>query len=229
MNILHIDCSPRPESHSRRLSAAIVEKLLELAPGASISRRDLGADPLPHALADYADTLSSPATLAAPLKGALDVSEVLIQEVEAADVIVIGTPMHNFTIPSVLKAWIDQILRAGRTFKSTPAGKVGMLRDRPVFIGVASGGVFTGDRANQPDFLTPYLSLALSSIGLKTQQFLSLQATAFLDRDKAELARDKVLTKIDLTVVRELRGVHCRLAVLSRCAPALESVALGAF
>jgi FMN-dependent NADH-azoreductase len=171
MNILHIDSSPRQESHSRQLSAAIVEKLLEVAPGASITRRDLAAEPPPHATADYAFALSTPATLAAPPKGALDRSEALIQEVEAADVIVIGTPMHNFTIPSVLKAWIDQVLRVGRTMKSTPAGKVGMLRDRPVFIGVASGGVFTGERANQPDFLTPYLTLALNSIGLKTLQF----------------------------------------------------------
>lgn len=216
MNILHIDCSPRQHSHSRQLSAAIVEKLLEVAPGASITRRDLGTEPLPHAVADYAVALSSPATLAAPPKAALDLSEALIQEVEAADVIVIGTPMHNFTVPSVLKAWIDQILRVGRTMKSTPAGKVGMLRDRPVFIGVASGAVFTGERANQTDFLTPYLSLALSSIGLKTQQFLPLQATAFLDRDKAELATEKALAEIDLTVVRELRGVHCQPAALSR-------------
>ena len=113
MHILHIDCSPRPESHSRQLSAAIVEKLLEVAPATSISRRDLGADPLPHAAADYATTLSSPATLAAPLEGSLVRAEALIEEVEAADVIVIGTPMHNLTVPSVLKAWIDQILRAG--------------------------------------------------------------------------------------------------------------------
>jgi FMN-dependent NADH-azoreductase len=206
MNILHIDVSPRQESHSRQLSAAIVERLLEVAPGASVSRRDLGADPLPHAAADYAVALSSPATLAAPPKGALDRSEALIQEVEVADVIVIGTPMHNFTIPSVFKAWIDQILRVGRTMKSTPAGKVGMLRDRPVFIGVASGGVFSGDRANQPDFLTPYLRLALNSIGLKTVQFLPLQATAFIKGDRAPLAREKALAAIDLTVVAELRG-----------------------
>jgi FMN-dependent NADH-azoreductase len=201
MNILHIDCSPRPESHSRQLSAAIVKKLLEVAPRASISRRDFAVVPLPHALADYATTLSSPATLAAPLKGALELSEALIQEVEAADVIVIGTPMNNLTVPSVLKAWIDQILRAGRTFMSTPAGKVGMLRDRPVFIGIASGGVFTGDRANQPDFLTPYLSVVLGSIGLKTLQFLSVQATAFLDQGQAISARDKALAAIDLTVM----------------------------
>jgi len=202
MNILHIDSSPRQESHSRKLSAAIVRKLLEVAPGASITRRDLGAEPLPHTVALYAEALASPATLAAPPKGSLDVSEALIQEVEAADVIVIGTPpMYNFSIPSTLKAWIDQILRVGRTMKSTPAGKVGMLRDRPVFIGVASGGVFTGSRANQPDFLTPYLTLALNSIGLKTLQFLPVQATAFLDEDKAASAREKALAAIDLTVI----------------------------
>jgi FMN-dependent NADH-azoreductase len=204
MNILHIDCSPRPESHSRALSGAIVKKLLEVAPGATINRRDFAAVPLPHASPDYATTLSSPATLAAPLKGALELSETLIQEVEAADVIVIGTPMNNLTVPSVFKAWIDQILRAGRTFKSTPAGKVGMLRDRPVFIGIASGGVFTGDRANQPDFLTPYLSVVLGSIGLKTLQFASVQATAFLDRNQAKLARDKALAAIDLAVIGEV-------------------------
>jgi FMN-dependent NADH-azoreductase len=204
MNILHIDCSPRPESHSRQLSAAIVNKLLELDPGASVRRRDLSAAPVPHAGADYATALSSPATLAAPPKGALDFSEALIQEVEAADVIVIGTPLHNLTVPSVLKAWIDQILRIGRTFRSTPAGKVGMLRDRPVFIGIASGGVFAGERASQPDFLTPYLSAVLGSIGLKTLQFFPVQATAFLERDQAGLAREKALAAIDLTVVEKL-------------------------
>ncbi|MBY5427889.1 FMN-dependent NADH-azoreductase [Rhizobium leguminosarum] len=235
MNILHIDSSPRQESHSRALSAAIVEKLLKVAPGARITRRDLGADPLPQTEALYAAALASPATLAAPPMGSLDLSEVLIREVEAADVIVIGTPMHNLTIPSVLKAWIDQILRVGRTMKSTPSGKVGMLQDRPVFIGAASGGFFAGERANQPDFLTPYLSLALSSIGLRTQQFLPLQGTAFLDWSQAPLARDKALTALDLTVVGQLRGVAGRPAALSsidrpyRDAPLLSRASPGAF
>jgi FMN-dependent NADH-azoreductase len=201
MNILHIDCSPRRESHSRQLSAAIVKRLLAVAPDARVSRRDLAAVPVPHATPDYATALSSPATLAAPPKGALDFSEMLIQEVEAADAIVIGTPMHNLTVPSVLKAWIDRILRAGRTFKSTPAGKVGMLRDRPVFVGIASGGVFTGDRANQPDFLTPYLSVVLGSIGLRSLQFFPVQATAFLNQDQAMLAREAALAAIDVTVL----------------------------
>jgi FMN-dependent NADH-azoreductase len=123
MNILHIDCSPRLESHSRQLSAAIVQKLLGIAPGARISRRDLGTDPLPHAVSDYATTLSSPATLAAPLKGALDLSEALIQEVEAADVIVIGTPMHNLTVPSVLKAGLTRYCARGAPLNRPQLGR----------------------------------------------------------------------------------------------------------
>jgi FMN-dependent NADH-azoreductase len=205
MNILHIDCSPRPGSRSRQLSAAIVERLLAVAPGASISRRDLGTEPLPHTTADYAAALSSRAALAAASNGAIELSETLIQELEAADVIVIGTPMNNFTVPSVLKAWIDQILRIGRTIMPTPAGKVGMLPDRPVFIGITAGGVFTGEGANQPDFLTPYLSAALGCVGLATLQFLPVQATAFLNQKQAALAREKALAAIDLTVIGKVQ------------------------
>lgn len=201
MNILHIDFSPRAQSHSRQLSAAVVRKILEITPGASISRRDFGAVPLPHATRDYATALSTPATLAAPPKAALELSETLIQEVEAADVIVIGTPMNNFTVPSVFKAWIDHVLRVGRTMKSTSTGKVGMLRDRPVFVSIAAGGVFTGERANQPDFLTPYLSAALGCIGLKTLQFLPVQGTGFLSSDQAALAREQALAAIDLAAI----------------------------
>ena len=203
LNILHIDCSPRADSHSRQLSASIVEKLVEVAPGARIGRRDLGADPLPHATSDYATTLSSPATLAAPVEGSLELSEKLIQEVEAAGAIVIGTPMHNLTVPSVLKAWIDQILRAGRTFRSTPAGKTGMIPDRPVLVAIASGGRFTGERAGQPDFLRPYLKEVLGSIGLKSVQFLAVQATAFLNEETAASARERALGALDLSAIIE--------------------------
>lgn len=90
-----------------------------------------------------------------------------------------------------------------------------MLRDRSDFIGAASGGFFTGERANQPDFLTPYLWLALSSIGLRTQQFLPLQGTAFLDRSQGPLARDKALAALDLTAAEHFREFRDRPAVLS--------------
>jgi FMN-dependent NADH-azoreductase len=206
MNILHIDCSPRAASHSRQLSAVIVERLRAAAPGATITRRDLAADPVMHPAVDYATALSSPAMMSAPeAQQAMDLSETLIREIEGADTIVIGTPMHNYTVPSVLKAWLDQILRVGRTIKPTPAGKVGMLRDRPVFIAIASGGVFTGDGANQPDFLTPYLTAALACVGFVTLRFMPIQATAFLDPDQAASAREKTLAAMDMSIMGDVQ------------------------
>ena len=105
-------------------------------------------------------------------------SDELIQELESADIVVIGTPMHNLTVPAALKAWIDLVVRARRTFNVTPAGKVGTLRDRPVFVAISSGGRFSGERAHQPDFLTPYLKTVLGTIGLHDLTFFSVQGTS---------------------------------------------------
>jgi FMN-dependent NADH-azoreductase len=207
MKVLHIDCSPRLVSHSRRMSAAIVGAIRERHPEAEIVRRDLGAAPLPHATSDYANTLSSPTTLAAPLSGSLELSEILIQELEAAGAVVIGTPMHNLTVPSAFKAWIDQIMRAGRTFTTTRAGKEGLLSDRPVFVAIASGGTFQRERSWQPDFLTPYLTAIFSSIGIHSVQFFALQATAFLDKDSAPAAQAKVLAALDLSSIEQPQTV----------------------
>jgi FMN-dependent NADH-azoreductase len=184
------------------VSAVVVERLLTILPDAHIRRRDLGYEPIPHPGAAYAIALSTPASLAAAGRSAdaVFLAEQLIQEVECSDVIVIGTPMNNFTVPSVLKAWIDHILRVGRTMRSTPAGKVGLFRDRPVFVGIASGGVFTGDRANQPDFLTPYFSAVLGCIGLNTVHYLPLQATAFIDDARAGELRRSLLATIELAL-----------------------------
>jgi FMN-dependent NADH-azoreductase len=101
----------------------------------------------------------------------------LIRELERADVLVISTPMHNLSVPSALKAWIDHVVRARRTFNISEQGKTAGLRDRPVFIAVASGGIFSGDRARQPDFLTPYLQAVLNTIGLRSITFFSVQGT----------------------------------------------------
>lgn len=203
MNILHIDCSPREQSHSRKLSAALVARLIAMDPEARITRCDLGLEPIPHAWGAYATMVSSPAALLAGQSNeAAELSEQLIEEVEAADVLVIGTPMNNFTVPSVFKAWIDQILRVGRTMGMTPAGKkIGLLKDKPVYIGIASGGVFTGDRAKQPDFLMPYLSAAFGCVGLKSLQFFPLQATAFLDDEQLAADREALVATMDTTTI----------------------------
>ncbi|GGX89687.1 flavodoxin family protein [Massilia dura] len=198
MHILHIDCSPREQSHSRNLSAAIVARLFAAHPGASVTRRDLGRHPIPHAEAAYAGALAAPGN---PDAGAATrLSDELIGEIEAAGTLVIGTPMNNFTVPSVLKAWIDQVLRIGRTIGTTPTGeKTGLLRDKPVFIGIASGGVFAGEHARQPDFLIPYLTAAFACVGLTSLRFYPLQATAFLDEARLAANQKALLAALDVT------------------------------
>jgi len=138
---------------------------------------------------------------------------------ESADLVVIGTPMHNFTVPSALKAWIDHVVRIRRTFHVTADGKAGTLRDRPVFFAIASGGRFSG-RARQPDFLTPYLKAILPTIGLHDLTFFSVEGTA-LGPDAIAEARamaDRALQEYfsspvpDLSMSGAQRGVTARWA-----------------
>ena len=177
MNILHLNFSPRgPAAESYRLSRMIVDCLLKNAPEAIVLDRSLGEGGMPHVDANYARSQHDAAALIEQ-EGAMSRSEVLIRELEDADAVVIGTPMHNLSVPSALKAWIDHVVRARRTFNVTSAGKVGLLSDRPVFIAIASGGVFSGERARQPDFLTPYLKIVLGTIGLNDLRFFSVEGT----------------------------------------------------
>jgi FMN-dependent NADH-azoreductase len=202
MNILHIDCSTRPMSQSRQLSAGLVESLMRSCPDGRVVRRDLGREPVPHTDSAFSEAVTSRAALAAGIaSGAVDASEALIVEVEAADVLVIGTPMHNFGVPSVLKAWIDQIVRVGRTFMPVPTGKVGLLEDRPVFVCIAAGGYFSGDQGNQPDFLTPYLTAILGCVGLTDIRYLAVQGTAFQDEVEMAAVRQALLDSVDASAL----------------------------
>lgn len=177
MKILHVSCSPRGQaSESYRLSQKIIAFLLKSEPAAILVNRGIGDAAISHIDANYAHAQHSPAAEISQ-EGSIARSEELIQELESSDIVVIGTPMHNFTIPSALKAWIDHVVRARRTFNATADGKAGMLRDRPVFVAVASGGRYSGARARQPDFLTPYLKAILSTIGLQDLNFFSIQGT----------------------------------------------------
>ncbi len=173
--ILHVSCSPRGEaSESYRLSRNIIGFLLRQHPEAIVVDRVIGVG-LPPIDADYAVSQQSSEDVSR--EGSMARSDELIRELEDADIVVIATPMHNLTLPAALKAWIDHVVRARRTFNMTPAGKVGALRDRPVFVAIASGGRFSGERARQPDFLTPYLRTILASVGLRDLTFFSVQGT----------------------------------------------------
>jgi len=174
--ILHVSCSPRGEAaESYRLSSRIVALLSQRDPSTVVTHRVIGNGSLPHVDMDYA--ISQASLNDVSHDGSMALSETLVEELEHADVVVIGTPMHNLSVPSALKAWLDHVVRARRTFTMTASGKVGTLRDRPVYIAIASGGRFSGDRARQPDFLTPYLTTILAMIGLHDVTFFSVQGT----------------------------------------------------
>lgn len=187
-SVLLVMCSPRLErSASRAAAEHLLARLRTREPGLQVTRRDLASTPPSLVDARFAEAMLVPEKERSPAQAAaLAESERLIAELDACDLLVLSTPMHNFTVPAVLKAWIDQVLRVERTFRRTPQGKRGCLRDRPSFVVVATGGRITGGRARQPDFLTPYLTAALATLGIRDVRFLHLES---LSGDPAMEAR----------------------------------------
>ncbi|WP_201192206.1 FMN-dependent NADH-azoreductase [Pseudomonas fluorescens] len=170
--LLHVTASPRAElSTSTAMGRALTEQITHKFSHLSVVERDIASHappmPSPQFAADNLLPLDS--------RSASAESDAYIEELEAAKALVISTPMHNFGVPAVLKAWIDQILRPQRTFARSSTGKQGLLADRPVFIIVTSGGPVTGPYAQQ-DFLTPYLEYVLPTIGLTNIQVIRLDS-----------------------------------------------------
>lgn len=189
MKILHVTCSPRGEaSESYRLSKNIIGFLLAAHPAAAVINRVVGANALSPIDEPYA--ISQQAGADVTKAGSIARSDALIEELQDADVLVIGTPMHNFTVPSALKLWIDHVARVRRTFDVGAQGKTSLLRDRPVYVAVAAGGRFSGATPRQPDFLTPYLKAVLGMIGLHDVEFFSVEGTA-MGPDAVASARHK--------------------------------------
>lgn len=178
--ILRTDCSPKADAaHSSRFANEVMVALAHANPGASEIKRVLANSPSPLVDGAFAAAMMTHQTAeAAREHAALAISETLIEELERSDLLILSTPMHNFTVPAALKAWIDQVVRFGRTFRSTPDGKIGLLADRPTYIVIASGGCFSGERARQPDHLTPYLRDKLGTIGIKSLSFITLEGLA---------------------------------------------------
>lgn len=182
MKILHVSCSPRGQaSESHGLAQKIIGFLQRRQPTATVVNRALGGGELSHVDEHYAATLGASRQSVEDLfqGGSMRQSEELIRELESSDVVVIGTPMHNLTVPAALKTWIDHIVRVRRTFNVSAEGKKGLLRDRPVFVAISSGGRFSGEHSSQPDFLTPYLRAILGTVGLHDVTFFTVEGTAF--------------------------------------------------
>ncbi|MDR6832804.1 MULTISPECIES: NAD(P)H-dependent oxidoreductase [unclassified Sphingopyxis] len=164
-HILRIDASARHSgSTTRQLTDQLVTRLVERDYGAAVTRRDLAVTP-PALLTEswVGANFTDDAERSDDQRAVLAHSDELIAELEAADTIVIGVPVYNFAIPAALKAWIDQIARARRTFRYTETGPEGLLTGKKAYLVVASGGVPVG---SDYDFATGYLRHVLGFVGI---------------------------------------------------------------
>lgn len=198
--ILLLNSGPHSDaSHGYRLAMETITTLG--MDNVLITERDLVKSPIPPIGRDYAIAVTSDCAHNAK---EFDWSERLIVELEQNDMLFIVTPMHNFTVPAALKLWIDHVIRINRSFHSTPQGKVGLMKDRPTFVLVSSGGFHAGERAKQADFLTPYLRYALASIGINNVHFFPLEGLVFgpqaVERAMDE-ARQQLSVQLPLTAV----------------------------
>ncbi|MDR7051995.1 FMN-dependent NADH-azoreductase [Duganella sp. 3397] len=178
--ILHIDSSARQTgSLSRQLGAELVAKLQATNPAATVVRRDVAQNPLPHITEQLIGAFFTPAEQRnADQAYAIKTSDALVDELFAADTIVIGTPMYNFSVASTLKAWIDHIARVGRTFQYGANGPEGLVTGKKVYVVVASGGVYSSGPAAGYDHVTTYLAAALGFIGMTDVTFIRAEGVS---------------------------------------------------
>jgi FMN-dependent NADH-azoreductase len=180
--LLHIDSSPLADSVSREVTRAFASSWTASHPHGDHFYRDLAAEP--PAVIDSAwigGARTSEKERSAQQQAALTQSDKFIAELQHADEYVIGVAMHNFSIPSVLKLWIDQIVRSGRTFAYGAAGPQGLLTGKKATIVIASGGVYKpGTPMGALDFAEPYLRMILGFIGVQDVTFIKVGGTAAL-------------------------------------------------
>lgn len=196
MNILQINTSARTEatSHSSRLAHAVVERLRAVYPSALVTLRDLARHPHPQLDEPTLQALFTPAeqrTAKQAARVALD--DALIEEIQAADVIVLGVPMYNFGVPAQLKHWIDAIARAGVSFRYTAKGPEGLLTGKKVYVALARGGRY---RNTPADTQVPYLTTVFNFLGITDLQFVYAEGLQLGEDAQAQALLD-AQTQID--------------------------------
>ncbi|MGE0096832.1 MAG: FMN-dependent NADH-azoreductase [Hydrogenophaga sp.] len=180
MKLLHIDSSiTGDQSVSRELTARTVAAWVATHPGTQVERLDLATAVVPHLSADALGfrTGQAAATDAQRRENAL--SEVLVSQFLAADVVVIGAPLYNFTIPTQLKAWIDRVAQAGRTFTYTDKGAVGLAGGKTVIVALTRGGVYsTSEGGRAMEHQETYLQTVLGFFGITDVRFVRAEGVA---------------------------------------------------
>ena len=202
--LLVVNSSPRSNSVSRRLTRHVSEEWLTKNPNGRIVERDLASGSLPFLTEEWIVATTTPADKrTAEQKETLALSDALIEELTTADMIVLGVPMHNFAVPASLKAWIDLITRAGKTFSYGDTGPKGLLPStKKVLVVITRGGVY-GD-GSPADFQIPYLRHMLAFIGLTDVTIIEADKQAF----GADVAQQSIERAIDRIAV--LSAENCR-------------------
>jgi FMN-dependent NADH-azoreductase len=186
-HLLHIDSSPRGDrSHSRRLSREFIEAWKQTHPFDTITYRDVGRNPIPHVNEAWIAAAYTPPEQRSPeLQEAISLSDRLIDELLAADIYVIGVPMYNFSVPSSFKAYIDQIVRVGRTFAFEPEDSANpykpLVLGKKMFIITARGdaGFEPGERNEKLNYQNPYLKTIFGFIGITDITFVNVENDEF--------------------------------------------------
>ncbi len=165
------------QSKSAQIANEFVDARRRTHPDTVVTERELTPASMPHLSLDALGALMTPAAQRTVEQAAsVAFGDRLIEELEAADTVVLAVPMYNFSIPSTLKAWIDHVARAGRTFRYTAAGPEGLLKGKKVFIITGRGGFYGGDSpAKVLDFQEPYLRGVLGFLGLTDVTFIHVE------------------------------------------------------
>ncbi len=180
-SILHVSSSSNPQnSVTRQIGSVMVDTLIQSHPGAKVITRDVVSTPLPHLTPGVIGAM-----FGGPDSPALALSDSLVEELLSSDVIVIEAPMYNFGIPSALKAWIDHIVRVGKTFQYTATGPKGMIEGKKAIIILSSGGIYSEGPAKAMDFQETYLRAVLGFIGITDVEAITIAGTS-MGPEKAE-------------------------------------------
>jgi FMN-dependent NADH-azoreductase len=200
MKLLHIDASILGgNSVSRQLSAAAVERLQQTNPGIEVTYRDITSTPLSHLTGAHLAAAQGATPEAPDVREDVAASQAVLDEFLAADVIVIGAPMYNFTIPSQLKAWIDRILVAGKTFKYTDKGVTGLAAGKRIVVAISRGGFYGADTASAAgEHLETYLRWVFGFIGIHDPEIIVAEGVQISPEQREKATADALQAATNL-------------------------------
>ena len=203
MNILVINSSAAGrDSVSRVLVADAISKLLEVEPNAKITHRDLGESPPPHLIVETINGVRGTAATENEF-AARRLSDEFIGELKAADTVVIGAPMYNFSVPTTLRAWFDHVLRPGATFSYADGAPRGLLGGKRVIVIESRGGLYSDGPAKAVDFQEPYLRQLLGFMGITDVTFVHAEKIGY-GPEARTASIEAAKAKISEVVEREL-------------------------